>query len=259
MKYFIAGPAFIIFFTFIVSCSSSVDDSILNVSLTHEVQGNKLYIKGESNLPEGAMLGVDLSGEDSYSSQSYKIQVKGDGSFVSAGFTNRGALLSGKYSAKLISYFNKNWQSEGIIKKLKSYSGAGIVDGRKIVIPYDFSVGSGANTLEKKQKVKDKLFGKMVSKFCYALQASMLCDNLHIRIDTEGKINALVGESFRGPGSIYNSDCMEGLVLAMEDESDGLCVKAWNEYGCFGTDTPRLIQENPFRKGSVTLCEYRAG
>ena len=77
--------------------------------------------------------------------------------------------------------------------------------------------------------------------FCYALQASMICNDLNMRVDTEKKIEKQVGAKLRGPQSPYNKDCMAGLDKAFEDENKGLCKVAWEKYGCEGSEVPRLI------------------
>lgn len=84
--------------------------------------------------------------------------------------------------------------------------------------------------------------------FCYALQASMVCNDLKMRIDTEKKIEKKIGAKVRGPKSPYNSACMDGLNAEMEDENfaDGnkkLCKKAWALYGCKGTKVPKLLYQ----------------
>jgi hypothetical protein len=87
---------------------------------------------------------------------------------------------------------------------------------------------------------------KLVFDFCYALQASMVCKNLKMRIDTERKIERKVGAKIRGPVSPYNDACSAGLEAEFADENfeDGnkrLCKKAWALYGCNGTKVPKLL------------------
>jgi hypothetical protein len=84
----------------------------------------------------------------------------------------------------------------------------------------------------------------------------MLCDDLKMRIDTEGKIETYVGEEIRGPQSKYNKDCMAGLNKAFEEETKGLCSNAWRDYGCSGLDISKLLQENPSRNRNGVFCEY---
>lgn len=97
---------------------------------------------------------------------------------------------------------------------------------------------------------------ELVRKFCYALQASTLCENLSMRLDTEAKFEKQVGGRFQGPDTPYSTECTVGLGRALEDEHNGLCNKAWKKYGCDGKDIPGLLQNNPFRNRNGILCEY---
>jgi hypothetical protein len=112
---------------------------------------------------------------------------------------------------------------------------------------YSFANEETSNSKENKHLVKS---------FCYSLQAASICDNLNMRIDTEGKIEAKIGEKFRNQTSVYSSDCWAGLNKAFEEENKGLCAVAWKKYGCSGTDIPRLIQENPFKIKNGNFCKY---
>lgn len=98
---------------------------------------------------------------------------------------------------------------------------------------------------------------EMAENFCYALQASMLCDNLKMRIDTEGKVKEVVGAEIRGPGSPHNQACLQGLSKAFEEENGGLCSNAWRDFGCSGKKLSGLIQENPFKVKNAMLCEFK--
>ena len=102
----------------------------------------------------------------------------------------------------------------------------------------------------------NKEHGSLAQKFCYSLQAAMICNDLQMRLDTEDKIESFIGEKIRGPKSRYSDNCMKGLNQAFKDEKKGLCDKAWEKYGCSGTDIPKLIQESPFGKPNGMLCEY---
>lgn len=96
-----------------------------------------------------------------------------------------------------------------------------------------------------------------VMAFCYALQATKVCDNLSMRFDTESKLVAEVGAPIQGPKSPYLRACQRGLLRAKDDEQKGLCEKAWSAYGCLGRQLPRLIQEDPLRNRRAQLCVYR--
>ena len=229
----------------------------LNLIVEHEMKKGKVFIKGITNLPPGTKLGVDLSSRSGgYSAQSYNIFVKHDGSFSSEGFTEKGMPLSGNYTAEIITYLNGVWQNKEILEKLAKYSGYGIESG-KMLVGYDFSLksptASYTNGNGKKYPLKHEA---LVQDFCYALQATMICEDLNMRVDTERKIENEVGMKIRGSESPYNQACMKGLTFAFKDEKHGICSKAWKKFGCYGNKVPRLIQENPFRKKNGVFCEY---
>lgn len=96
----------------------------------------------------------------------------------------------------------------------------------------------------------------LVNQFCYALQASSLCDDLIMRLDTEGKIESIVGGKLRGSGSVYNKSCREGIELAFDEKSKNLCLNTWEKYGCSGNVLPKLVQQSPFTKEDAKLCIF---
>jgi hypothetical protein len=98
---------------------------------------------------------------------------------------------------------------------------------------------------------------ELAEDFCYALQASMLCDNLKMRIDTEGKVKEIIGVEIRGPGAPHNQACLQGLNKAFEEEHGGLCSNVWRDFGCSGEKLSGLIQENPFKVKNAMLCEFK--
>ncbi|MBM7423853.1 hypothetical protein [Spongiibacter marinus] len=96
----------------------------------------------------------------------------------------------------------------------------------------------------------------LVENFCYALQAMALCDGISMRVDTEKKLEAKVGGPLRGRDSKYNGVCMAGISNAFDDEQKGLCEKAWNQFGCFGSVEPKLLQKSSYGRSDHVLCEY---
>ena len=87
--------------------------------------------------------------------------------------------------------------------------------------------------------------------FCYALQASFECDDLFMRIDTEKTIVKKIGKAIRGQDSQYNSNCLNGLSQVDIDLENGLCEKAWRNFGCNGKKIPGLLQK------SDSLCKFK--
>jgi hypothetical protein len=119
---------------------------------------------------------------------------------------------------------------------------------RYVVLVTVLCLSFGAQAEEKEELVKG---------FCYALQASMICDALQMRSDTEGKVERKVGGKFRGPKTQLNRVCISGLMRAFEEEGKGLCENAWREYGCAGSIEPNLIQQNSFKLNNPRLCVYQ--
>lgn len=116
-----------------------------------------------------------------------------------------------------------------------------------------FATNNNMSEINSSEHVSTQEVKHLVQAFCYALQASLVCENLNMRLDTEGKIENQVGGKFRGQNTQYNDECLTGLNSA---EGKGLCKKAWEKYGCSGTDIPRLIQENPFKIRDGVFCTY---
>lgn len=90
--------------------------------------------------------------------------------------------------------------------------------------------------------------------FCFALQATSQCDNLQMRLDTEQKIETMVGTEIRGPKSPYRDACMAGIAKAFGDTR--ICETVWHEFGCYGTTQAGLIQQNPFTSSNPVLCKF---
>ncbi|MDP8172587.1 hypothetical protein QJU89_05910 [Pasteurella skyensis] len=95
---------------------------------------------------------------------------------------------------------------------------------------------------------------KLAENFCYALQASGNCNELNMRLDTERKVNALLDEPVRKPNGKYSDSCWKGLKKANNDKN--LCTNAWEKFGCYGTETARLLQTNPFTNKTGAKCSF---
>lgn len=95
--------------------------------------------------------------------------------------------------------------------------------------------------IQQQNRLGDDQKTELVSDFCYALQASAICQDLNMRLDTEDKVESLVGGKFRAPDTPYTYVCMTAITRADSDESKGLCRLAWQQYGCQGTKMPSLL------------------
>ena len=98
---------------------------------------------------------------------------------------------------------------------------------------------------------------KLAYDFCYALQASsLLLDQLGfgMRMGTRDQVEKQLGiNNITAPTSPFKQECLAAFDKAFEDEKKGVLLeKAWRKYGCFGTETPRLIQNTT----TGTLCIY---
>lgn len=122
-----------------VGCPKQREVQRLSISISYEIIDGKLFINGESNLPENMKIGVEISNQD-YLAQDYKIFIKSDGTFESLAFTNKGAPLKGNYDVLVFSYFNNTWQENEILETLKYYVGDEIVDRKKIEVKMNISL-----------------------------------------------------------------------------------------------------------------------
>lgn len=112
------------------------------------------------------------------------------------------------------------------------------------------------NTAEQPKKMNDKDANELVFAYCYALQASALCKGLQMRLDTESKIEQIVGGKFRGPEGSHNQICMQAIMKADADEKNGVCRTAWDKYGCFGSERPRLLQQSLSMGANAATCPF---
>ena len=94
------------------------------IEVSHEIENGKLYIKGNTNFPQGTKMGVNLyNNSGSYTAQDYDLIIVKDGTFRSAGFSDLGQKLKkGNYTAEIIMYVNTSWQrSQTIINTLTHF------------------------------------------------------------------------------------------------------------------------------------------
>ena len=95
---------------------------------------------------------------------------------------------------------------------------------------------------------------KIAENFCYAIQAVGQCPELNMRLDTEGKVNKLLGAEVRVPNGVYSESCLNGLNKANNDKN--LCENAWKRFGCQGAEFAQLIQQSPFGNPSAITCKF---
>lgn len=114
------------------------------------------------------------------------------------------------------------------------------------------SMDKNQSVLSKEPTKEEK---ELVYNFCYALQATAECDNLSMRLDTEAKIQEKVQVSeIRSSDSAFGDICTQGISDALKDKN--ICKVAWEKYGCAGSVTPRLLQENPFNNPNAVVCQF---
>jgi len=78
--------------------------------------GGAIVIQGTTNLPEGLKLWIDVDYGKMRIAQDSETYVQ-NGSFRSAGFTaSEEPLPAGKYTVRVLAYFNENWQSPRVLQ-----------------------------------------------------------------------------------------------------------------------------------------------
>lgn len=101
----------------------------LQLELRIKETENGTIFHGETNLPDGTKLGINLEKDGDIAAQDFAIYVK-DSVFSSPPFTKRGTPLSGEYKISVFTYFNKIWQRNDVLEKLKNYTGPSIKNGK---------------------------------------------------------------------------------------------------------------------------------
>lgn len=130
----------------------------LQISLKNKQIGKGTVFYGETNLPDGTKLGINLEKNGRNCGQDFKIFVSG-GEFNSAPFTSHGYPLSGTYNVELFTVFNKLWQTKSILVLLGNYDSENITVGeigwKKLAInqTINFLTPGGA---EQQQYIKKK-------------------------------------------------------------------------------------------------------
>lgn len=132
--------------------------------------------------------------------------------------------------------------------------------GQEILIGQTTSISSNSNSsvTEPEQK-KDETHQKLVYDYCVALQASFVCNSLQMRFDTERKVEAVIGGEVRSTEALYDSDCSKGISYALQQRREAqttFCATVWQNYGCFGIETPKLIQEHPLENSNPSICAF---
>jgi|GEM_PF-5409930 len=116
------------------------------------------------------------------------------------------------------------------------------------------SIPTAQAAIEQPKKMNDQDKEELVSSYCYALQASLICKGLQMRSDTESKIEKIVGGKFRGPEGSHNPVCIQAIMRA--DSDSAVCRTAWDKYGCFGSEHPRLLQQSLAMGGDAATCPF---
>lgn len=108
-----------LFFVLIVLFATFSAYSLSEINLSISAERNNLngvVIIGETNLPDGTKLGIELIHGKKAGAQDYSVFVS-SGKFRSASFTNNGAPIpEGKQKVHVLTYFNELWQSQEILK-----------------------------------------------------------------------------------------------------------------------------------------------
>lgn len=132
----------------------------LQINVENKIIDNKLYIYGQTNLPNNTKLGVSVRNGQGYYAQDFNIRIE-DGEFESTGFTkNKAQLDNGSYKITLISHFNEHWQSNPTLKQLSHYESAKIIkkgDHEALWIEKEIKINQDAKNFG---RIKRELIGK---------------------------------------------------------------------------------------------------
>ncbi len=111
-----------------LTLSTNVFAEELQLTLNGEQTTNGAIFSGETNLPEGTKLGINIEKNGKLKGQDFNIFVHNE-KYRSASFTAHGEQLSGKYKVTLFTSLNKLWQSNDILLLLNNYHGDNIKSG----------------------------------------------------------------------------------------------------------------------------------
>jgi len=130
----------------------------IQISLKNKQIGKGTVFYGETNLPDGTKLGINLEKNGNSCGQDFNIFISSR-EFNSAPFTSHGYPLSGTYSVELFTVFNKLWQTKSILVLLESYDSENISTGRfgwkEFKINQTITL-LATNSLEQQQYIKKK-------------------------------------------------------------------------------------------------------
>ncbi len=130
----------------------------IQISLENKQIGKGTVFYGETNLPDGTKLGINLEKDGMLCGQDFKIFVS-SGEFCSGAFTSHGYPLSGTYNVGLFTVFNKLWQTKDILILLENYDSENIsTDGfgwKKLEINQTITL-LATNSSEQQQYIKKK-------------------------------------------------------------------------------------------------------
>ena len=127
----------------------AVESVNLQFDLQFTESANGVILYGNTNFPDGTKLGANIvrKGENLVG-QDFNIYVN-NGKFSSGQFSDRGAPFLGEYRIEIFTPFNKIWQKENILKKIKKYSSTLIQDnGFKIIREATFGDNLSKHTVE---------------------------------------------------------------------------------------------------------------
>lgn len=97
---------------------------------------------------------------------------------------------------------------------------------------------------------------ELVRNFCDALQASGVCDDLSMRLDTRKKVETIVGGKVGGPGGVHHSDCVAAMFAWDGENEAAYCRRARKRYDCRGAVERGLLQDAITNEKGV-FCEYK--
>lgn len=102
------------------------------ITLSYEQIGNRTYFTGETNLPDGTKMKINLRPPGRTSGPQGSVVVH-SGSFRSDGFSTRGIPIEGEWEVELLCHFTRFWQTPSVLQLLDEYGGEHVTRGKNSI------------------------------------------------------------------------------------------------------------------------------
>lgn len=116
------------FLVFLLSNVALAADTELELSIWPVYGENQVVLVGNTNLPDGTRLMIELSRPNFHDADDRVIVH--NGSFESKAFSRPGRSLVGRFNLDIISLFSDSWQYHSVVDNLRNFYGALITDNQ---------------------------------------------------------------------------------------------------------------------------------